>query len=84
MAINYRGTSVARNLGMVAPVRTFGSVTAGNVAVFEDATGRRIKDGGTAVQQQDFSAIPHAEPRTLNEAIARIMALQYVLQGGAE
>jgi 1,4-alpha-glucan branching enzyme len=32
-----------------------GSVTTGNIAVFADATGRRIKDGGTPVYSQDFS-----------------------------
>ncbi len=84
MAINYRGTSVARNLGMVAPVRTFGSVTAGNVAVFEDATGRRIKDGGTAVRQQDFSAVPDlTEEPTYDEVVLALRSTLAVLKGAA-
>lgn len=85
MAINYRGTSVARNLGMVAPVRTYGSVTAGNAAVFADATGRRIKDGGTAVRQQDFAAVADlpADP-TLDDVIASLRSALAVLKGAAK
>jgi len=85
MAINYRGTSVARNLGMVAPVRTYGSVTAGNAAVFADATGRRIKDGGTPVRQQDFAAVADLpEDPTLDEVVLALRSTLAVLKGAAK
>ena len=85
MAINYRGTNVARNLGMVAPVRTYGSVTAGNAAVFADATGRRIKDGGTPVRQQDFAAVADLpEDPTLDEVVLALRSTLAVLKGAAK